>query len=64
MSRKSGGFNEINSKLQNILNNGKKKGYLDNKYSARGETATEQKVEGLLRENNILNLMPKVSNLK
>jgi hypothetical protein len=63
LSRKSGGFNEVNSKLQTILNNGKKKGYLDKKYSSRGG-ATEKKVEGLLRENNILNLMPKVSNLK
>ena len=63
LSRKSGGFNEVNSKLQSILNNGKKKGYLDNKYSLRGD-ATEKRVEGLLRENNILNMMPKVSNLK
>lgn len=64
LTRKSGGFNEVNSKLTNILNNGKKMGYLENKFSSRGEVLTEKKVEGLLRENNILNMVPRVSNLK
>jgi hypothetical protein len=64
LTRKSGGFNEVNSKLQSILSNGKKTGYLERKYSMRGGPQTEKKVEGLLRENNILNMMPRVSNLK
>ena len=64
LSRKSGGFNEVNSKLQNILSNGKKGSYMECRYSGKFEGVTEKKVEGLLRDNNILNLVPKVSNLK
>lgn len=63
LTRKSGNFNEVNSKLQSILNSGKRNGYLENKYIGRAH-CTEKRVEGLLRDNNILNLMPKTPHLK
>lgn len=63
LSRKSGNFNEVNSKLQSLLSSGKRNGYLDCKNSAR-INRTEKKIEGLLRENNIVNLIPKTPNLK